>query len=141
MFHQNASQVINLGIAGSLDKNIQLGEIYSIRKVFREGVAPNSFPVFRSFDDTAQADCITAEKRVVEKSYATSLAPFAPIADRELWAIASVCSRFNLPFRAYKLISDRAGEDTDTSGIKRRALEFSSRLYEYYCAYERENRL
>lgn len=133
-FRQNISEIINLGIAGSLSDEIELGEIYAIRKILREGAAPNSFPVFRSADDTAQTDCITAEQRVLEKSYAARLAPFAPVVDRELWGIASVCSRFNLPFRSYKLISDRAGEDAKTPDIKRRAAEYSARLYEYYCA-------
>jgi len=136
-FHQNISEIINLGIAGSLNDEIVLGEIYAIRKIFREGAAPNSFPAFRSSDDTAETNCITAEKRVLEKSSAARLAPFAPVVDRELWAIASVCSRFNLPFRSYKLISDRAGEGIETPNIKRRAAEYSARLYEYYALFMR----
>lgn len=133
-FRQNIIEVINLGIAGSLDDGIEVGEIYAIRKVFREGVESNPFPAFSSSDDTANTNCITAEKRVLESDYAARLAPFAPVVDRELWAVASVCSRFSLPFRSYKLISDRAGENVVTLDIKRRAAEFSARLYEYYCA-------
>lgn len=137
-FHQNISEIINLGIAGSLNNEVELGKIYAIRMILREGVSPNSFPVFRSADVTAQTDCITAEKRVLEKSYAARLASFAPVVDRELWAIASLCSRFGLPFRSYKLISDRAGEDAETLNIKRRATEYSARLYEHYRACERD---
>lgn len=140
VFQQKVSEIINLGIAGALNDEIKLGEIYAIRKVLREGIVSDSFPVFRSSDDTARVDCITAEKRVMEKSGAARLASFAPVVDRELWAIASLCSRFSLPFRSYKLISDHAGEDTDTADIKRRASEFSSKLFEYYYVYERSEK-
>ena len=131
-FRKNISQVINLGIAGSLDERCAEGEIYPIRNVFRESRSGEVFEIYRSAGSQAVIDCISAEKAVLNPSHAARLSPLASMVDMELWAIAAVCSQFNLPFRAYKLISDIAGHNTDFRKIKARAGEYSERLYRFY---------
>lgn len=136
-FGETLSLVLNLGIAGSLSDALPAGEIYPIRTVYREPDAGQAFPSFRSAEPGAQIDCISAAKRVLSPGYARRLAPFAPIVDRELWAIASLCADYNLPFFAYKLISDRAGVDTSTVDFNTRARQFSEQLYEFYGMHRR----
>lgn len=132
-FRQQIAEVINLGIAGSLHDEISPGEICSIGTVFREPEVGKAFEVYRSAESRPTADCITAGERVLDEEYARRLAGLAPLTDRELWAVAAVCALFQIPFRSYKLVSDRAGEHTDTREIKRRAGEYSARLYQFYC--------
>lgn len=136
-FGKNLSRVVNLGIAGSLSDSLKPGEIYPIRTVYREPEGGPAFPSFRSAEPEAQTDCVSAAKRVLTRGYAQRLAPFAPIVDRELWAIASLCADYNLPFLAYKLISDRAGVDTSTVDFKACARQFSEQLYKFYLLHRR----
>jgi nucleoside phosphorylase len=133
-FKHHISEVINLGIAGSLSKELNIGEIYSIRSVIREPHSGKRFETYLSAETRATADCITAGKRVLDDDYARRLAGFAQLADRELWAVAAVCAQFQLPFRSYKLISDMAGKNTHPGEIKRRAREYSIELYQFYSA-------
>lgn len=136
-FGETLSLVLNLGIAGSLSDSLTAGEIYPIRAVYREPEGGQALPSFRSADPNALIDCISAQRRVLTLAYAKRLAPFAPIVDRELWAIASLCADYNLPFFAYKLISDRAGVDTSALDFKRRARQFSEQLFDFYTTHLR----
>lgn len=131
-FGETLSLVLNLGIAGSLSDSLTAGEIYPIRAVYREPEEGQAFPAFRSADPNARIDCISARRRVLTRDYAQRLAPFAPIVDRELWAIASLCAQQGIPFRSCKLISDRAGMDTPALDFKRRARQFSEQLFDFY---------
>lgn len=131
-FREQISEVINLGIAGSLDERWALGEIYPIREIFREPRSGEVFETYRSADSQAVADCISAGKAVLNPSHAAQLSSFAHIVDMELWAIAKVCSHFRLPLHSYKLISDIAGHNTDFAMIKSRAAKYSERLYRFY---------
>lgn len=134
-FGKDISLVLNFGIAGSLSDSLTPGEIYPIRAAYREPEAAQALPDFRSADPNALIDCISAQRRVLTLAYAKRLAPFAPIVDRELWAIASLCADYNLPFLAYKLISDRAGVDTSALDFKRRARQFSEQLFDFYTSH------
>lgn len=94
--------VINLGIAGGLRANLSVGEVHSIRTVYGEG----EFKSYTSHDPSARIDVISANTRVLDAHKAQSLDNFAPIVERELWAIAGVCALFRKSWCAYKLISD-----------------------------------
>lgn len=125
-------QIINLGIAGSLSSELQLGEIYSVRTVYREDEF-HSFTSSEGLSSFSRFDCISALNRVVTDEKAEQLGYFAQIVDRELWAIGSCASLFKIPFRSYKLIADRAGSQTDCFDLKKRALSFSEKVYDYFC--------
>jgi nucleoside phosphorylase len=124
--------VINIGIAGSLDSSIQLNQIYGIRSVHHEHYGVKGYPSFQCMETHSRFDCVSAARRVDNDIYAKSLEKIAPIVDRELWAIGSVCNHFNLPFKSYKLISDFAGKSTDDQQIKSRAISFSKHLFDFY---------
>jgi len=123
--------LINMGIAGSLDKKIKAGEIYKIRTSYAHDGSEVKFKSFTSTDETL-IDCITTEKRVLNNEHAKLVSPFAQIVDRELWALARIAKTYSLPFHSYKLISDIAGNETDCFDIKDKAQEFSQILVEYY---------
>jgi len=131
-FGSKLNQVINMGIAGSLRSDLQINQIYGIRKVFYEPYLNTSEKTYTTSNDRATLDCITSFQTVQNNDYARQLAMFAQIVDRELWATAHICKSFNLPCSAYKLISDHAGENTDKEGIHQKAKEFSLHLFDFY---------
>lgn len=94
--------VINLGIAGGLRAGLAIGEVHSIRTVYGEG----EFKSYTSNDPSARVDVISAKERVLDTQKAETLDNFAPVVERELWAIAGVCALFRKSWYAYKLISD-----------------------------------
>ena len=78
-------------------------------------------------------DCITSHKRALTKEDSNRLSPFAPIVDRECWAIGSVASRFKIPFHAYKILSDKVFESGEIcQQVKDKALFFSESLLNYF---------
>ena len=122
--------IINLGIAGSLNKDLEINKIYPIRTSY----SYSNKPRFESFTTKTNSliDCITTDERVLSDSYASQLKPFAQIVDRELWAIAKVAKQFDVPLHAYKLISDIAGDTTQCFDLKQRAKEFSNLMFDFY---------
>lgn len=127
----DSTEVINYGIAGSLSKQLEGQKIFSISGVYLED---NNEIQFKSFTLSGETECITAHKRVLTPEYAKKLQPFAKIVDRELWAIAKVCHNFKINLKAYKLISDLAGDNTDCFDLKNRAQQFSEIMLEHYQA-------
>ena len=131
-FGNKIDRVINIGIAGSLRSDLQINQFYGIRKVFYEPYLQNPEKTYSTGNERAAFDCITSFQTVKSNEYARQLAMFAQIVDRELWAMAHICKSFNLPFSAYKLISDQAVEQTDQEAIRRKAKEYSLHLFDFY---------
>jgi nucleoside phosphorylase len=128
---EQISKVINLGIAGALDKNLKLDSVHSIRNAFVEDGEIN----LKSLDSNAKLDCISARDRVLDSNYAKRLAKYAAIVDMELFAIAESCNKNNIPFISFKLISDYAGNKTDSKAIIKKSKMYSEKLYNYYIYY------
>lgn len=126
-YREKISQIINLGIAGSLSPELTLGEIYSVRTVYKE----DGFHSFTT-PESSRFDCISACRRVLNDEKAAKLGCFAQIVDRELWAIGSCASLFKIPFRSYKLITDHAGSQTSCFDLKEHAPYFSGKIYDYF---------
>ncbi len=135
-YNKKISHVINFGIAGSLSPELTLGEIYSVRTVYKE----NEFHSFTTRGMTSRTaphfDCISALERVVNDEKAAKLGCFAQIVDRELWAIGSLASLFKIPFRSHKLIADQflfqTGSQTSCFDLRERAADFSEKIYDYF---------
>ena len=131
-FGNKIDRVINMGIAGALDPALQLNQIYGIRRVCHEFSDNPEYGSFQCVETFSKYDCITACRRVNDDKYAADLKNRAQIVDRELWAIGSVSSHFNLPFKSYKLISDYAGKITDSGQIRENAFDYSKHLFDFY---------
>ncbi len=131
-FGNKIDRVINMGIAGGLDSALQLNQIYGICGVYHELSDDKEYPYFKCVETHSKMDCITACRRVNNNKYAEKLKNKAQIVDRELWAIGSVSAYFNLPFKSYKLISDFAGDTTDSVQIREKAFYYSKHLFDFY---------
>ncbi|MCO4753979.1 MAG: hypothetical protein KC478_05830 [Bacteriovoracaceae bacterium] len=129
------SRAFNIGIAGSLSEKIELGKVYEVKTAynFTQKVQFQSF----TLSESAHAkDTITSSERVLTNESASELSNFAPIVDREVWAVAKTCAAAGVELRSYKLISDVAGEQTDCFDLKQKALEFSTTLLEFWLGLE-----
>lgn len=126
--------ILNFGIAGSLDKALNLNQVYNVRTAYGFNELTPKFHSFQSSDSLSTVDCITTDQRVLNDEVASKLSPFAHIVDRELWAIGKCAKQFKTPFESYKLISDYAGNQTQCFDLKNKAQEFSQSLLEAYLA-------
>ncbi len=132
----NIDRVVNLGIAGCLDPNLELQQIYSIRTLYAYGETEAKFHSYTTANiDTTigpSIDCITADQRVLTDDYSKKLSHHAKIVDREAWAVARVCQEFKLTFFCYKLLSDHAGQQTACFDLKDQAEYFSEKLFDFF---------
>jgi len=125
-------RIVNFGIAGSLGKTAEIGNIYSIRTVYgAEGKEPR-FHSFTSADERASVDCISAGSRVETSDRANALGRFAPCVDMELWSIAKACKEYNLPWISLKYISDDASQKTELPQIQKISEIAGKALCEFY---------
>lgn len=131
-FGKNITKVINLGIAGSLTDRLQLNQIYAIRKIYHEPDQNDLYPSFVCADQKSKIDCVTVREPILDNKSANGFANIAQVVDQELWACAAVSKDYNLPLRAYKLISDRIGDDNSAAILKSRAATFSKHLFDFY---------
>jgi len=120
--------VINIGIAGALVNNLELETIHCVNLILKE----DESKVFYSSNKRLALSCISALNRVHNIDYRNKLTQKAQIVDRELWTIADVCSRYNIPVSSIKLISDYAGKAIDTKRIIQKAKNYSKNLYDFY---------
>ncbi len=130
---QEITQILNLGIAGSLNGQIEIGSVVKVRTVY----GFNSKPLFHSYtSQDGTVDCISSSERVLSDQSAQVLSHFANIVDRELWGMANACEMFSLPFHSLKYISDKAGSSTDCYSLKDKAMYFSEQLWKAFLAFE-----
>lgn len=122
-------KVINLGIAGSLNKELTIGEIYPIRSIY---LAIDGKPQFKSFKSFEKGmDTVTSFERILRPEKAHVLSGLADIVDREAWGVAFSAKNFSVPFESAKLISDQAGELGACELIREEAYSFSQKLSHY----------
>ncbi len=124
------TQVVNLGVCAGVRAGLRTGDIYSIRTSYAE----DEFKSYTSSDPSADIDCLSAKERVLTSQRAQELDNFAPLIERELWSIASVCELFKKKWSAYKLVSDLPQNDSTEicEVVKERAIEWSRALKLFY---------
>lgn len=133
-----ASMVINFGTAGAIDANTRgLHEIARVvqHDMLAEPIAPRGRT---PFDDCAGViesgfgtlTCATGDR------FVTTVDPWlhehrVDVVDMELFAIAAVCRRLQIPWRSFKFVSDSADENAaeDWQGnVDRGAASFLAQL-------------
>ncbi len=126
----NIKRIINLGICGSLNKEIELESIHKPRTIYKE----NEFKSFQcnSNENKDSVDLITTEKRILTEDDASALKNFATLVDREAHAVAQVAKTFNKTFEVYKLVSDHITDAKFCERIKENAQLYSDKLYDFY---------
>lgn len=126
------NQVLNWGVAGSLDLSVQAGEIYSVRTVygqkFEDTFQYHSFTLDAS---VGTKDLITAVNRVFTPELARHLGRVAPLVDMELWGLCSVAKRFSRPIQSFKIVSDKAGQPA-CEMVRDNARLWSDRLWDHF---------
>jgi nucleoside phosphorylase len=121
--------VINLGIAGALQPELVIGEIYPVRSLY---LAIEGRPQFKSMACADQGfDCLTSFERILTSEKAQSLRGVAAMVDREAWGVGMAARMNGIPFSSHKLISDLAGTLGACELVKAEAAEFSARLAQY----------
>jgi hypothetical protein len=120
------SEVINLGIAGSLTEELEIGTLLPIRTFYLVQDFKPAFKTFKSLDQGV--DCLTSFERILDPEKAIKLKGVAQLVDREGWGVAMAAREALVPFRAYKMISDTAGTSGACELIKEEAHQFSLKL-------------
>lgn len=122
------SGLINLGLAGALDSQLEQDKIYAVKTIYGE----EQFKSFQTALAPSGIDLISAKNRVLKKTEATKLAMTAKLVDREAWAIASVAKKFKQALTCYKIVSDYAGSDNLCELIREKSEALSENLYQFY---------
>lgn len=128
---KDVTKVLNFGVAAGNPALTKIGNVYPIRSFYRQKASEDM--EFTSFTSSTQStlDLVSVENRIYDAEKAQKLFLFAPIIDREAWALASVCKRFKKDFYAFKYISDDATREA-CSQIKEIAEQISEVLVTSY---------
>ena len=137
-YKDQIQMILNFGIVGSLRDHRHF-EIVSVRNVFSErspySMEQKSFVLdykLLNMGPSKYVDCISAYERVLDPNYAQKLQAFADIVDRELWALANVSAKLNIPLLSLKIISDQAGQDSHCQQIQDISGNYSHLLLQHY---------
>jgi len=128
------TEVINFGVCASLVLNHKKGSIHSIRTVYAQVRDQIQYKSFESSDPTSSYDILSTNQRILTPKEADRLESFAPLVDRELWAVGYTCHQLKIPWRSYKLISDfPIAEQVEICRVvKDHAEEWSQQLYQHF---------
>jgi hypothetical protein len=134
-FRVQITEVINIGIAGSLAPHIKIGTLIWVRSSYAQ---VSTRPEFKSytFNYHTKTDCITTNSRVTSSEERIKLSSFADIVDRELWSIASAGHLFKVDTLALKLISDNSDNLEICQLVKSEAPLLSLKLLGEFQNYE-----
>jgi hypothetical protein len=140
VYAKEITEVFNLGVAGSVSKNILKDEIYAIRTCYAKPFEHIEFKSFSSKNQFANIDCMTINTRAISLNIRKELSMFANIIDREAWAIGSSAYLFKKSFQAIKYISDDLNSENFCQLIIEDAPLISKKLLDYFLAnYFKEN--
>lgn len=130
-FKNEISEVVNIGIAGSLTPKLKVGDHVWVRSSYAQNAERCEFKSFttKTHDNI---DCITAYSRVTTQEEKKILSSFADIVDRELWSIASAGHLFKVDVIALKLISDESDSTDVCQLVKDEAPALSKKLFAEY---------
>lgn len=133
-FKEEITEVINIGIAGSLTPKLKINDLVWVRSSYAQNAERCEFKSFTTKNHN-NIDCITAYSRVTTPEEKKMLSSFADIVDRELWAIASAAHLFRIELSALKLISDESDSADICQLVKDEAPALSKKLFTEYQNY------
>lgn len=138
-FKNEISKVINIGVAGSLTSKLKVGDLTWVRSSYAQNAQRCEFKSYTSKHHTSH-DCITAYARITTVEDKKTLAHFADMVDRELWAIASAAHLFKMDFLALKIISDESDGSDFCQIVKDEAPLLSKKLFEEFNRFEADEK-
>lgn len=122
-------QILNFGIAGRLDADLQINSCYEINSVV---MADKKYVL----DEAEKGiSCVTSHHVISSESEAVKLLDLGQVVDMELWSVADVAVSFKIPLRAVKLISDDARRTISLNEIMKNVKFYSERLFEYFTSH------
>ncbi len=135
---EELDEVINIGIGGSLNPKLKIGDLAWIRSSYAQNAERCEF---KSYTTTRHdnLDCITAYSRVSTIEEKKTLSSFADIVDRELWSVMSAAHLFDLPAFALKLISDEADSQDFCKLVKEEAPALSKKMLNAFLESEKKS--
>lgn len=134
-FKPEIGQVINLGVAGSLNPKLKIKDIVWIRSCYAQAQSKMEFKSFTT-DYHSKLDCITSFQRVTLPEERKLLSSFADLVDRELWSILSACHLFKIEGLSLKVISDDFSSNDFCDLVKTEAPLYSQLLLSGWQKYE-----
>ncbi|MGE3610766.1 MAG: hypothetical protein AB7I27_14335 [Bacteriovoracaceae bacterium] len=123
------TKIINLGIAGTLDDKLNIGEIYPVRSHFLFLENKMAFKSFKG--NETGVDCLTTFDRILNPEKVAPLKGMAKLVDRESWGVAFTAKSASIPFQSHKLISDIAGTIGACELVKGQSQMWSEKLANY----------
>lgn len=127
------SRIINLGAAGALKKDMDMGEVFSVKKIvepgrpsLKDGGLRIAFP--EKFELLPARTLATRDRVVVSKEDRLALSKIADIVDMEGAAILQACKKFGKSCSMIKFISDGI-EHHETRFIAQNIAELRSEFY------------
>lgn len=142
-FPKDQFLVHNLGVCGHLQNSpikFELGEIVNVRTVYAQ--KNDNEMEFKSFstvpkdhkgskDNQSDCDLISTSERILSQDSSQNLSNFAPLVDREAWAMAYACHKQDTPFICTKIISDFADGEVCVR-VKEKSEEWSDELLRFF---------
>ncbi|MBC7713979.1 MAG: hypothetical protein H7177_11615 [Rhizobacter sp.] len=134
-YKNEITEIINIGIAGSLTPKLSVGDMAWVRSSYAQNAERSEFKSYTTKNHT-NIDCITAFSRITSQIERKTLSAFADIVDRELWSIASAGHLFRVETSALKLISDDADSVDMCKLVKDEAPAMSKKLFTEFQKHE-----
>ena len=139
--HKDIRHIINLGVAGALTPDQEVGDIYMGRTSYLAKSGELKKMEFKSFElkrivpEIIVSDIITSPDRVLNPEEKSFYANFGELIDRELWGLSNVAHKFNIPISSVKIISDGISQENFCEIVKLKADKFSNDLLHFFNQY------
>ena len=123
------SFVVNLGVAGALDRSLDIEQVVPIRTLYGQD-AFHSYTTATLKSQQAKHDLISTHERITDPDRAAFFQVIAPIVDREAYALSQVCHFWHKPFLCFKYLSDYADSANICQDVRAKSRIYSLKLYE-----------
>ncbi len=109
-------RILNLGLAGSLNPEIKVGQIFNIHQIIDEMTSEKlDLPAFGPVKSIVNARLVTVRKAVndIKKRHDIKIKYNADLVDMEAYQLAKISAAASIPFHSYKIVSDQADQDAE----------------------------
>jgi nucleoside phosphorylase len=130
------SEIINLGIAGSLTPDSTPGDVLFINQV-RVSISPSLLTLSLPDPNVPVAECSSFDKPVTEINGIMDDIGGGKkqLVDMELFSLVSVARKYSIPVTAIKVVSDMVGAEEQFRDIRAKLPHYSRLLYQMYEQY------
>lgn len=135
ILNYNTEYVINMGFSGALQKDIEVGEIFSIGKSINlvewNPIKTPSIYMFSKIENISNLKkCVTSPFPIIGENDRRKIQNYGDIVDMELAGIAKICSLYKKEIFSIKIVSDNSQKDI--SNFKEISGELSEKLFLFF---------